>query len=102
MATKITLNNSQLTENDAGAVVGTLTISDGTSTPLASLSLSGLNGSNGFRLDGVWISLIRAAGQSAVRAMSMVMGLMMLLSVPMVQPLTARVMGVRAYGNSEH
>jgi hypothetical protein len=53
MATKITLNNNQLTENEAGAVVGTLTISGGTSTPLVNLSLLALDGSNGFRLDGV-------------------------------------------------
>jgi hypothetical protein len=50
MATKITLNNNQLTENEAGAVVGTLSITP--PPPLASLSLSALNGSNGFRLDG--------------------------------------------------
>jgi hypothetical protein len=57
MAIKITLINSQLTENIAGVVVGTLSIPgadlDPPTTALTSLSLSSINGSTGFRMDGV-------------------------------------------------
>ena len=59
MTIQIHLHDTQLNENDAGAVVGTLSIeSDESGTPTpplpeSPLSVSSLNGKTGFRLNGV-------------------------------------------------